>query len=182
MDRKDLYRWDDVAIRHYALAKLTGVARKWRDSLPSIQRSWTQWKELLQESVPSDKSTVSVRLEAQGYKKKFSQDIIEYFYEKLAKCTRAGMGDHETIEWIVDGINSPRLRDSLGPLSRYRKPSELLTDLRGASAGWREALNTGEKRTLNDLYVRFRTAYFPCLVGVSTSTTRKCREAYSPNL
>lgn len=25
----DLYHWDDVAVRHYALTKLSGVARKW---------------------------------------------------------------------------------------------------------------------------------------------------------
>ena len=28
----DLYNWDEIAIRHYALSKLTGVARKWRDA------------------------------------------------------------------------------------------------------------------------------------------------------
>jgi len=36
-----LYEWDDVAIEHYALAKLTGVAKIWRDSLPRAERTWS---------------------------------------------------------------------------------------------------------------------------------------------
>ncbi|XP_076291058.1 uncharacterized protein LOC143214206 [Lasioglossum baleicum] len=142
----DLYNWDEVAIRHYALAKLKGVARKWRDSLPRVQRTWAQWKVLLKDSFPSDESEVSLRLDAQNYKKKPSQDIAEYFYEKLAKCNRAQMGDREAIEWIADGLNNPRFRDYLGPLSRYKKPSELLADLRSANLYWKETAKTEERR------------------------------------
>ncbi|XP_076299604.1 uncharacterized protein LOC143218356 [Lasioglossum baleicum] len=142
----DLYNWDEVAIRHYALAKLKGVARKWRDSLPRVQRTWAQWKVLLKDSFPSDESEVSLRLDAQNYKKKPSQDIAEYFYEKLAKCNRAQMGDREAIEWIADGLNNPRFRDYLGPLSRYKKPSELLADLRSANLYWKETAKTEESR------------------------------------
>jgi len=36
-----LYDWDDVAVQHFALSKLTGVAKLWRDSLPRAARGKT---------------------------------------------------------------------------------------------------------------------------------------------
>ena len=41
-----LYGMDDVAKIYYALSKLTGVAKTWRDSFPAEKRSWAEWKEL----------------------------------------------------------------------------------------------------------------------------------------
>jgi len=48
-----LYEWDDVAIQHFALTKLAGVARLWRDSLPREERTWLQWVPLLKANFPS---------------------------------------------------------------------------------------------------------------------------------
>jgi transposase InsO family protein len=128
----ELYNWDDVAIKHYGLSKLAGVAKTWRDSLTRTERSWNDWCVLLRESFPEEESLMSIRLEAQNYKRKSNQDIIEYFYEKLARCNKAEMSDKEAIEWIVHGLNNMRFRDHLGPLSRYSKSSQLLPDLRNA--------------------------------------------------
>lgn len=127
-----LYNWDDVAIRHYGLVKLAGVARKWRDSLPAQNLSWQEWKDLLVESFPSDDSITKKRLEAQNYKRKSGQNMVEYFYEKLSRCNRARMTDKESIEWIILGIENTRIREYIGPLSRYDKPSKLLPDLKSA--------------------------------------------------
>ncbi|XP_053971568.1 uncharacterized protein LOC128872663 [Hylaeus volcanicus] len=138
----DLYQWDEIAVRHYALMKLTGVARRWRDSLPRMDRSWVQWKELLRENFPADESMVSARLRAETYKKKPNQTIVEYSYEKLSTCNKSKMGDRDAIEWIVNGLDNIRLRDYLGPLARYKKPSELLTDLRNAGSYTKEPLAT----------------------------------------
>ncbi|KAK2577570.1 hypothetical protein KPH14_012732 [Odynerus spinipes] len=56
----DMYQWDEITVRHYALSKMVGVARKWRDSLPCLNRSWLQWKELLRENFPESKSNLKI--------------------------------------------------------------------------------------------------------------------------
>lgn len=131
-----IYNWDDVTIKHFALSKLCGVARSWRDSLPaSGDRSWEDWCQLLRENFPCERSELTIRLEAQNYKRKSNQNVIEYFYEKLARCNRANMSNAESIEWIVDGLNNVKFREYLGPLRRYSKPSELLPDIKSANVG-----------------------------------------------
>ncbi|KAK2579989.1 hypothetical protein KPH14_012295 [Odynerus spinipes] len=59
------------------------------------------------------------------------------------------MGDREAIEWIVDGLNNPRYRDFLGPLSRYKRPSELLADLRYSNLNFKEIPAVAERRQVN---------------------------------
>ena len=136
------YNWDDLAIRHYALVKLVGVARRWRDSLKrDDQRDWQGWVELLKKNFPCKKSVLSLRLAAQNYKKKPSQDMTEYFYEKLTRCNEADMGSDECIEWVVHGLNSTRFRDFLGPLDRYKEPFELLPHLEAGSVHIRENMS-----------------------------------------
>lgn len=43
------------------------------------------------------------------------------------------MTSQESMEWIVHGLNNQRFRDYLGPLSRYRKTTELLQDLKAGA-------------------------------------------------
>lgn len=129
----NIYSWDDIAKVHYAIANLTGVAQKWRDSLPSMQRTWSEWKVLLIEAFPCETSYMKKRLQAQHYVRRQEQDVTEYYYEKLARCNRAGMSNEESVEWIISGLNNVRFRDYLGPFSRYPSPSTLLPDLRSAN-------------------------------------------------
>lgn len=59
--------------------------------------------------------------------------MTEYYYEKLARCNKAGMSDKEAVEWIVTGLNNVKFRDYLSPLSKYARPNMLLPDLKSAS-------------------------------------------------
>lgn len=126
----DMYGWDDLSIKHYALSKLEGVARKWKDSLQRAERSWNDWKELLQKTFIGEDVGMKKVLEAQRYKRRSGQSIVEYFYEKLSRCNEARMGQRETIEWIVDGLENVQYRSYLGPLSRYGCATDLLPDLK----------------------------------------------------
>lgn len=130
----ELYDWDEVAVKHYGLSKLSGVARKWRDSLPSQTRSWNDWKSLLRETFCVETDIISLRLQAQNYKWRQNQDIVEYYFEKLARCNKCKMTESETIEWIVHGLDDNRFKDYLGPLSRYDRLSKLLVDLKSGAS------------------------------------------------
>lgn len=48
-----IYGWDDRHKIHYALPKLSGVAKVWYQGLPSLLFTWSEWKEKLKESFPS---------------------------------------------------------------------------------------------------------------------------------
>lgn len=134
----DMYGWDDLATKHYALSKLEGVAKTWKDSLERSNRTWNDWKILLERTFISEDTGVKKVLEAQNYKRKSGQNIVEYFYEKLSKCNKAKMGTRETIEWIVEGLGSFQYRTYLGPLSRYHQPTDLLVDLQSGDDFIRE--------------------------------------------
>lgn len=116
-----LYNWDDTAIIHFTLSRLKGNASCWRDSLPREDRSWTEWKDLLFENFPVTRSSIQSVLEAQNYRRKAGQSIIDYFYKKLALCNKARLNPDELVEWIVMGLDNNRFRDYLGPLYQIIK-------------------------------------------------------------
>jgi hypothetical protein len=130
-----LYDWDDVAVQHFALTKLTGVAKTWRDSLPRADRTWLDWVKLLKDNFPTTtvEDVIQLKLDAQNFSRKNGQNMIKYFYEKIAKCNRANMSDAEVIQWVVRGLGNVRYRDYLGPLIKYQRPTELLPHLITAS-------------------------------------------------
>lgn len=39
----EIYGWSEKEIVHYALPKLTGVAKTWYQGLPSLLRTWGEW-------------------------------------------------------------------------------------------------------------------------------------------
>ena len=117
---------DDVAKIHYALSKLTGLTKTWKDSFPAEKCNWAIWKGLLQEAFSCEESELKKRKEVQHYRRRPGKDITEYFYQKLAKCNKAQILKRESIESIVDRLNSSRIRDCLGASSRYLTPTELL--------------------------------------------------------
>lgn len=61
----ELYDWNEVALKHYALSKLV---RKWKDALtPDSNRTWREWSEPLIDTFGISESAVSFRLVAQNY-------------------------------------------------------------------------------------------------------------------
>lgn len=111
-----MYRWDDLATKHYAFSKLEGVAKSWKDIVERPKRTWDDWKNLLRRTFLSGETDIKKVLEAQNYRRKLGQNIVEYFYEKLSRCNRARMSKAESVEWIVDGLNNTQYRSYLGPL------------------------------------------------------------------
>lgn len=152
-----LYDWDDVqAVQHFAVSKLTGVAKTWRDSLPLAERTWIDWVTLLRNNFQTTtvENIMQIKLEAKNFTRASGQNIIEYFYEKIAKCNLAKMEDAETIQWLVRGLGNTRYRDYLGPLTKYQRPDELLPHLITANEYIRDkvehsSLNSKFQKTLN---------------------------------
>lgn len=113
--------------------ELSGLAKIWMNSLDhsfawivrgTNGRSYCEWT--LHET--------KVRW-VLGYRRKIIEEcqiiiIIEYFYEKLSRCNKAKMGDHEgDLEWIFSDLDNLPSKDYLGPLGRCKKPGELSADL-----------------------------------------------------
>lgn len=62
----------------------------------------------------------NLRLEAQNYKWKPNQDLVEYYFEELARYNKCEMKENEIIEWMVHGLNDIRFRDFLYLLEFYK--------------------------------------------------------------
>ena len=136
---KTLYTWDDVTTQHYALACLTGVARKWKKALSAPEggaaRTWEAWKTELLNSFPDDDDDpVALRKEAENYKRKGDQNITEFYYERMSKFNKARMTNREIIQLLVIGLKNVRFQDYLGPLNRYETPARLLPVLKSGAS------------------------------------------------
>ncbi|KAG6453875.1 hypothetical protein O3G_MSEX008381 [Manduca sexta] len=51
-----IYSWNDRQVCHYALPKLTGLAKRWYQGLPSVLFSWAMWIEKLKLAFPSNEN------------------------------------------------------------------------------------------------------------------------------
>ncbi|KAF9408385.1 hypothetical protein HW555_011922 [Spodoptera exigua] len=95
-----LLRWGDDQIIHYALPKLSGVAKTWYQALPTMSFSWPEWKQKLLESFPS------------------SDDYAELLTEMLSKRKRA-------VDCLLYGIEDRSLRLGAKAL-KCQEPEQVL--------------------------------------------------------
>ncbi|XP_047525101.1 uncharacterized protein LOC125062962 [Pieris napi] len=49
-----IYNWSERQVIHYALPKLSGLAQKWYQGLPSLMFSWPEWQDKLRLAFPSE--------------------------------------------------------------------------------------------------------------------------------
>ncbi|PZC74519.1 hypothetical protein B5X24_HaOG207708 [Helicoverpa armigera] len=83
-----LYKWGDDQIIHYALPKLTGVARAWYQALPTMSFSWSEWKSKLLESFPSSDDYAELLTEMLSKRVKYNDSLEMYYFEKINLLTR----------------------------------------------------------------------------------------------
>ena len=109
---------------------------------------------------------MGLRLATQNYKRKNSQDMTGYFYEKLSRCNEADMSSDECIEWIGHGLNSTRFCDFLVTLDIYKEPFDILPHLEAGSMHIREnasGRSEAGKHSINSKDSPTReTTYFAC--------------------
>lgn len=51
---ESIYGWNEQQTIHFSLQKLRGLAKKWYESLSTLNYSWKEWQAKLRKSFPSE--------------------------------------------------------------------------------------------------------------------------------
>ncbi|XP_063830201.1 uncharacterized protein LOC135079474 [Ostrinia nubilalis] len=124
-----IYNWTERQTIHYALPKLTGLAQKWYQGLPSLLFSWSEWQNKLKLAFPSDENYAQLLTEMLACKARFGESLEEYFYEKMVLLNRCKISGKNATDCILFGIDDRSVRTS-AEAAQFTEPDKLLVYLR----------------------------------------------------
>ncbi|RVE45711.1 hypothetical protein evm_009619 [Chilo suppressalis] len=121
-----LYKWSETQMIHYALPKLVGVAKVWYQGLPSLNFSWSEWKETLIKTFPTVQNYAQLLHEMLERKPRHNESLETYFYHKINLLNRCGITGKRAVDCIIYGLDDRGMR--LGAqAANYLQPEDLLT-------------------------------------------------------
>lgn len=74
-----LYGWSEPQLLHYSLPKLMGLAKVWYQGLPSVNFTWSEWKDKLIKTFPSVTNYAQLLQEMLDRKVKPNETLETYF-------------------------------------------------------------------------------------------------------
>lgn len=127
-----VYGWNNKQIIYYAIPKLAGYAKKWYQTLSSVDLTWHQWQKKILKTFPDDRNYADRLYEMLDRKSKREESLEEYFHDKARLVKMCGLLGRNAVDCIINGIfdNSIRL-NAQG--SSFKRPSQLLKYLRRIS-------------------------------------------------
>ncbi|KAJ8943142.1 hypothetical protein NQ318_022883 [Aromia moschata] len=93
-----VYKWSEEATIYFAMSKLRGLAEVWYKGLPSVNFTWTEWKEKLELGFPSKRN---YHADLQAMMNRTKRGI----YDNVVK-TGASAGNHQTPESLYGYLTS----------------------------------------------------------------------------
>ncbi|XP_063624953.1 uncharacterized protein LOC134796705 [Cydia splendana] len=106
----EMYKWNDRQTIHYALPKLTGHAKLWYQGLPSLKRTWPEWKVLLAESFPATENYADLLTEMLAKRARFGESLELYYFSKINLLNRCKIFGREAIDCIIHGVDDRGVR------------------------------------------------------------------------
>lgn len=120
-----LYNWCDAQVIHYALPKLTGVARTWYQALPSMSFSWPEWKNKLIDSFPSIDDYAQLLTDMLSKQVKYNESLELYYYSKINLLNRCEIFGKRAVDCLLYGVEDRSLR--LGAkAAKFQEPEQVL--------------------------------------------------------
>jgi hypothetical protein len=120
-----VYGWDEKTVIHFAMQKLSGLAKTWFESLNTILFTWDEWQAKLVNAFPSEQNYGQL-LEDMLKRRSRQQEPIEiYFYEKLALLNQCEIVGRRAVDCLIHGIVDKTMRSSALAL-RCEEPDQLL--------------------------------------------------------
>lgn len=125
---RNIYEWDEKQVIHFALQKLTGLAKKWLESLPTVIYTWDEWQAKLKKAFPSEQNYGRLLEEMLNRTTRASESIREYFYDKLTLLNRCGITGRKAVDCVIYGITDKSIRNGAQALN-CGEPEDLLSYL-----------------------------------------------------
>lgn len=124
----EIYGWNEKQTIHFSLQKLSGLAKKWYESLSTLTYSWDEWQVKLRKSFPCEENYGMILQEMLNRRCPYGENVREYFYEKLALLTRCEITGRKAVDCVVHGINDASIRNGAQAL-QCTEPEDLLAYL-----------------------------------------------------
>lgn len=127
-----IYGWTDKQTIHFALPKLSGLAKRWYESLPSMLFNWSEWQEKLMSAFPCRENFGQMLTNMLSKRARFGEPLEEYFYEKTILLNRCNIHGKDAVDCIIFGIDDRSVRMGAEAV-QFDDPNKLLSFLRNAN-------------------------------------------------
>ncbi|XP_064292537.1 uncharacterized protein LOC135309870, partial [Plodia interpunctella] len=138
----DIYDWDEREIIHFALQKLTGVAKQWYQSQSTVLYNWTQWKRKLIESFPCRQDYAELLSEMLAKHVRYNESLEQYYYNKMNLLNRCGIVGRKAVDCLLHGVDDRAIRVG-AQAARFHEPEEVLKYFKTVKSG--NSKKVGEK-------------------------------------
>lgn len=166
-----IYEWNEKQTIHFALQKLTGLAKKWFESLPSVVFCWDDWQIKLQKAFPNEQNYGRLLEEMLGRTSRSNENLREYFYDKLTLVNRCAISGKNAVDCIIHGLIDKSIRNGAQALD-CKEPEDLLNFLNSQRPN--DSLPVFNKRRFDSSTSRPSTSSTPSTVSYSSVTCFNC--------
>jgi hypothetical protein len=155
--------WSDPEICCFALPKLVGAAKIFYEGLPSVNRSWTEWKQLLKQAFLPVRDIHSLLGKLLQFTSNNAPSYYEYTFQKLSMINslKLNFDDRNVIILIMGGIDDNNIKFAV-QTANIVNPGQLATYLKLF-----DTANSSTMRNNNNP----NTAPLPCPINAKSSET-----------
>lgn len=133
----EIYNWNEREIIHFALPKLTGVAKTWYQGLTTVLYSWTEWKRKLIESFPCRHDYAELLTDMLAKRARYGEPLDQYYYAKINLINRCDIKGRKAVDCLIHGIDDRAVRVGAQAAS-FCEPEGLLKYLKTVKIGDRK--------------------------------------------
>ncbi|CAK1597525.1 unnamed protein product [Parnassius mnemosyne] len=165
----EIYDWSDKQTIHYALPKLTGLAKMWYQGLPSIKHTWPQWKIMLKESFPSTENYAELLTNMLDRRVRSGESFEIYYFAKLNLLNRCKIIGRQAVDCLLYGIDDRGVRVG-AQAAKFSKPEDVLEFFKTIKC---------QTRSQPDSYKDFNKDKRTSVTKVNNNSTRNSDSTYS---
>lgn len=122
--------WSESATICAATAGLRGYAETWYDGLTSLEHSW----ELFHRAFPASVDYTALLKKMLEQVKMPQEDLLKYFYEKLALINAAEISGEKAVNLLINEIGNETIQHA-AKVGNYKQPDDLLIYLKALTPG-----------------------------------------------
>ncbi|KYB29884.1 hypothetical protein TcasGA2_TC031567 [Tribolium castaneum] len=148
-----VFHWTEETTVYFAITKLKGMAEVWYRSLPTMMRTWDEWKIQLQTAFPAQTDYYSMLKRMMARKKKIDEDYTTYYYSKLALLNELEITGKNSVSCIIGGITDAIVKTG-AKAGQYQTPESLLQYLCSVTENQTSTTQAGKGRHFSN--PRFR--------------------------
>lgn len=139
-----IHNWEEQTVIYMATSNLQGLAKTWYNSQKRLDYSWEEWKEVLRSAFPEEVDYQSLLFKILNRTKKPDEEMIVYYYEKMALIESFNFEDKVAVNLLIGGLTNTEIA-AAAKAGRHETPASLLQFLKGFKKDSRPMKNNVKK-------------------------------------